>query len=281
MTHLRLSTLCENTVDKYGITGEWGLSILVEYGEERVLFDTGLGDSVVNNARIMGIDLKRISKVVFSHGHGDHTGGIRSILKEIKQPVEIFAHPDIWEKKYSVRPEISGNRQNFVGIPYQKEELIHLGASFKYSKEPVRLSDHIITTGEIPLITDFERVDKNLFVKSDSGFHPDKLADDQALVVNTSKGLAVILGCSHRGIINTLIQAQKVGEEKKIRTIVGGTHLFRSSSQQLSKTIDKLMEFGVERIGVSHCTGMLTSVKLAQQFGKAFFFNNAGTVVKL
>jgi 7,8-dihydropterin-6-yl-methyl-4-(beta-D-ribofuranosyl)aminobenzene 5'-phosphate synthase len=278
---VRLTTLCENTAGVFGFTGEWGLSILVQFEGETVLLDTGLSSSIVHNATAANVNIKNIKKVVLSHGHVDHTGGLRVLLKAIRSKVEVFAHPEIWAKKYSVRPKISGDRYHFIGIPFCYEELEHLGASFTHSKTPVWLNDDMVTTGEVPMITSFEKIDKNLYVKTGKGFEPDPLPDDQALVVKSPNGLVVVLGCAHRGIINTLIHAREITGTKKILAVVGGAHLFRAGKEQLTQTILELKKMGVEHIGVSHCTGMPASMALANAFEANFFFNNAGTVVEL
>jgi 7,8-dihydropterin-6-yl-methyl-4-(beta-D-ribofuranosyl)aminobenzene 5'-phosphate synthase len=278
---VRLTTLCENTAGIFGFTGEWGLSILVQFDGETVLLDTGLSKSIVHNATMANVNLKNIKKVVLSHGHTDHTGGLRVLLQAIRGKVEVFAHPEIWGKKYSVRPKISGDRYHFIGIPFCREELEHLGASFNYSKAPVWLNDDIVTTGEVPMITPFEKIDKNLYVKTEKGFEPDTLPDDQALVVKTPNGLVVVLGCAHRGMINTLIHAREITGTEKILAVVGGAHLFRAGKEQLTQTILELKKLSVENLGVSHCTGMHASMALANAFEANFFFNTAGTVVEL
>jgi 7,8-dihydropterin-6-yl-methyl-4-(beta-D-ribofuranosyl)aminobenzene 5'-phosphate synthase len=276
-----LTTLCENTVGVFGFAGEWGLSILVQFGGETVLLDTGLSNAIALNAAFANVNVKNIKKVVLSHGHVDHTGGLRVLLQAIRGKVEVFAHPEIWGKKYSVRPKISGDRYHFIGIPFCREELEHLGASFNYSQAPVWLNADMVTTGEVPMITPFEKIDKNLYVKTDKGFEPDPIPDDQALVVKSPNGLVVVLGCAHRGMINTLLHAREITGTKKILAVVGGAHLFRAGKEQLTQTILELKKLGVEHIGVSHCTGMPASMALATAFEANFFFNNAGTVVEL
>ena len=115
----------------------------------------------------------------------------------------------------------------------------------------------------------------NIYVSSDF------LADDLALIINTEFGLVVILGCAHRGIINTLRHAQNLTGQKLVYTVIGGTHLFRASEERLAKTIAELKEMGIQRLGVSHCTGFHASARLAQEFKDAFFLNNTGTRLTL
>lgn len=278
---LRLTTLCENTAGKLGFTGEWGLSILIEHKETTLLLDTGLSDSIISNSRSAGVDLNAIDKVVLSHGHKDHTGGLRAYLEATVGETQIIAHPHIWQKKYSVRPEASKDRPHFIGIPYIKEEFEYLGARFHLSREPIWLNAEIVTTGEVPMVTAFEKVDENLYVQTEKGMMPDPLWDDQALVIKTSKGLVIVLGCAHHGMINTLIRAREITGVEPIYMVIGGTHLLRATKETLQKTIEKLEELGVERIGVSHCTGMSAAMTLAQRFENNFFFNHTGRVVEI
>jgi 7,8-dihydropterin-6-yl-methyl-4-(beta-D-ribofuranosyl)aminobenzene 5'-phosphate synthase len=165
-----------------------------------------------------------------------------------------------------------------IGIPYKKEELERLGADFRLSTQPVRLSENIWTTGEIPMVTDFESIEPIFHVRENGGFRPDTIPDDQAMVLRSGKGLVIVLGCAHRGMINTIYHAQKITGEKSVHTIVGGTHLFPKTGEQKRKAIAALREIGVRKIGVSHCTGFDASVRLAGEFGEGFFLNNAGNV---
>ncbi len=278
---VNLTTLCENTSSGFGISGEWGLSIMVDTGEAVVLLDTGFSDSLVRNARFKEIDLKRVTHVVLSHGHGDHTGGLRSLLQETHKKVNIIAHPEIWGSKYSRLEKENGDRYQYIGVPFRREELESLGASFILSKEPFWLNEHMVTTGEVPMLTAFEKVDQNMYLKTENGFVPDPLVDDQALVIKTAKGLVIILGCAHRGMVNTMIHAREITGEERIYAVVGGTHLIRAGTEQLAKTVEKINEFGVEKLGVSHCTGLLPATVLAREFEDKFFFNNAGVSIEI
>jgi len=131
------------------------------------------------------------------------------------------------------------------------------------------------------MVTDFEEIDAALFVKEDAGWQPDKLLDDQALIINTEPGLVVILGCAHRGVINTLYHAQQLTGVKQIHTVVGGCHLRGASEERIRSTITALKELDVQRLGLSHCTGLPVASLMAQEFGEKFFFNNAGTSTNL
>jgi len=274
---VRITTLSENTAS-YGFLAEWGLSILIEVDGLRILMDTGLSFSAVHNAQLMGIDLSTIDRIVLSHGHADHTGGLREVLK-IKGAVDIIAHPNVWTSKYTRRD--GQTEEQYIGIPFSREELESRGARFNLTREPAHISENIMTTGEIPMVSGYEEVENNLFVKEGNALQQDSLADDLAMVIDTESGLVVILGCAHRGIVNTLRRAQSLTGKELIYAAIGGTHLFRASPKRIEKTIADLREMGIQKIGASHCTGFRASAQLAQEFEDEFFLNNAGTRLTL
>jgi 7,8-dihydropterin-6-yl-methyl-4-(beta-D-ribofuranosyl)aminobenzene 5'-phosphate synthase len=275
---VRITTLSENTAGRGDLLAEWGLSILVETEKTAVLLDAGKGISTVYNADALGVDLSKIDRIVLSHGHYDHTGGLRQLLQKMRRKVEVVAHPDIWQAKYARRKD---EPERYIGIPFQRNELESLGATFNLAARPVRMDESIMTTGEIPMVTGFEQVDANLYVKKGTGLEADKLLDDQALIVNVDPGLVVILGCAHRGIINTLYHARQLTGRETIYAVVGGSHLTNTSGERLWQTIGALRELGVQRLGLCHCTDLPAASVLAQEFGESFFFNKAGSIIDI
>ncbi len=275
---VRITTLSENSAEQGGFIAEWGLSVLVETQDENILLDTGNRGALIHNADLLDLDLSMIDKIVLSHGHFDHTGGLRELLIRLKKPVEIIAHPDIWQEKLVTREEAVERR---IGIPFQQAELESLGARFVFSREPVSVGKNMLTTGEVPMTTGFEQIDEGFFVKNHSGLQPDSLMDDLALIVKTKLGLIVVLGCAHRGIINTLYHARNISGIEDIHMVIGGSHLMNVSEERLRKTIIALDELGVERMGLCHCTEKYAAERLAQEFGDKFFFNKAGTILQI
>jgi 7,8-dihydropterin-6-yl-methyl-4-(beta-D-ribofuranosyl)aminobenzene 5'-phosphate synthase len=277
LMEVKITTLSENTAGR-GYLAEWGLSMFIEADGQKVLFDTGMGVAAIHNARLLGIDLMTIDRIVLSHGHYDHTGGLSDVLKAIDREVEVIAHPDIWASKYGRSDE---EPRRFIGVPFRRELLENLGARFNLTREPVRLTAEFLTSGEIPMVTDYEEIDPALFDKQSGEMLPDELNDDLAMVLDTDFGLVVILGCAHRGIINTLRHARKLIGKELVYAAIGGTHLLEASEERLRRTTADLREMGVLYLGVSHCTGFEASAYLAREFGERFFLNNAGTRLTL
>lgn len=273
-----ITLLSENTAGRGGLLAEWGLSCLVETGDAVILFDTGQGEAVVPNADTLDRDLGVVDSIVLSHGHFDHTGGLRPVLRRLGRRVEIIAHPDIWAAKYS---RDSGGGMHYIGIPHNLEELESLGADFHFSREPVPLSDDIITSGEIPLATAYEDVGTSFYVKEGSDYQPDDIPDDLALIIKTAAGLVIVLGCGHRGIINTIYHAREITGISAVHTVVGGSHLMAAGEERLWWTVNALRELDVAQLALCHCTGFAAACTLAGEFGERFLPVAAGSRINI
>jgi 7,8-dihydropterin-6-yl-methyl-4-(beta-D-ribofuranosyl)aminobenzene 5'-phosphate synthase len=273
---IKATIISENCVYHLpGAVAEHGLSIFMETDRGNYLLDTGQGKAVVNNALVLGIDLATIKGIILSHHHWDHTGGLGPVL-DLKGAVDIYAHPDLFKESYSV----SGNTVRHIGVPYPRPLLEAKGARFQFSDQFRQIEPGLWLTGEVPRRTDYELGDKKQVIKSADGYVKDDIMDDQSVVVETEKGLFIILGCCHSGIINTLSYIMEKMGPRHIYAVIGGTHLGPVSDVQRDKSIDALKAFDIERLGVSHCTGQKTASLLAAQFGERFFFCNVGTAVE-
>jgi 7,8-dihydropterin-6-yl-methyl-4-(beta-D-ribofuranosyl)aminobenzene 5'-phosphate synthase len=275
--HIKITTLVDNAVAQSGkaLLGEHGLSFYIEAGDRRILFDTGQNLALSNNARVLGIDLKTIDTVVLSHGHYDHSGGLQSIL-ESNRHFTLYGHPDVFSPK--VKKVKDGYK--YIGIPVEKSDIVNRGISLQLDRNPIEIVPGVMTSGEIALENDFERVEANFFLKQDQAVIADRLADDQALIVDTRKGVVVLLGCSHRGVVNTLTHVARLKNTRKIHAIFGGLHLGKASDDRLSKIIKHLRGFDLEMVGLGHCTGPRAFLALANAFKGRVFFNTVGTVMK-
>jgi 7,8-dihydropterin-6-yl-methyl-4-(beta-D-ribofuranosyl)aminobenzene 5'-phosphate synthase len=278
---IKITTLSDNTAAmRRGLLAEHGFSVYLESKDTRLLFDTGQSISAAHNAKLLGIDLAAVP-VALSHGHYDHAGGLAGILEKTG-PRKVFCHPDVFSAKYA---EMNGMIRP-IGIPESREDLERLGADFDISKQARQIRKGIWLTGEIPRITDYEMPENYLLVM-DPIKRVDPLQDDQALVLETKKGLLIILGCAHAGLINTIEHAKKITGKEEIAGIVGGTHLGfpggdkSAGNIRLNKTIQALKGYDIRLLAVSHCTGQEAAATFFKEFGDRFVFNNAGTVMDL
>ena len=271
----RITTLCENNAGM-GLLGEWGFSALVETPETTILFDTGGGKSLKYNAGVLDIDLKKVDRIVLSHNHYDHTGGLAVALECIGRETEVVAAPELWQQeKYAYKK--TTDSYHYIDIPFVRPHLESLGGRFTLTRQPAQLGENIMTTGEVAISSDFETVgEDDLMVKTDQGYSRDDFSDSRSLIINTSLGLVVLTGCGHRAPINILHHAQALFNGQRIYALLGGIHLMKANDERIERTIQALVGLGVQMVGTSHCTGRKTEVALANAFGESFFFNNAG-----
>ena len=228
--------------DNYQVNPElktaWGFGLIIETPNEKILFDTG-GDSkiLLNNMKKLGIAPKSIDKIVISHIHGDHVGGLEGFLKE-NSKVTVFipsSFPD------SIRNMIK-----------------NYGADFIEVSDPIKISDFIFSTGEL--------------------YGPPK---EQSLVINSKKGLIVITGCAHPGIVNIVKKAKEMFPKEKVYLVLGGFHLLRASDSELKGIIENFKKLGVQKVAPCHCSGNRCRELFKKEYQNDFIENGVGKIIKI
>jgi 7,8-dihydropterin-6-yl-methyl-4-(beta-D-ribofuranosyl)aminobenzene 5'-phosphate synthase len=262
----RITILCDNTVGALsGTLGEHGFAALVEWAGGSLLFDTGQGATLIPNARRMNRDLRKVGQVTPSHGQCDHTGGLLPLLQQCGGK-EIFAHPAIFTSRYRVKD--SG--ESFpIGIPHGENLLCAAGGRFSLDDRFREIGQGLFLTGQVPRRTPFERGDAGIFY-DEAGCAVDKVPDDQALVIAGNRGLVLLLGCCHAGLVNTIEHAREKTGVEDVYAVIGGTHLGFSDASQLDATVKALRGYRLQKLCAGHCTGFAASARLLKEFPGQF-----------
>ncbi len=274
----RITILCENSVGPIsGTLGEHGFSALIEPSQgEPLLFDTGQGLTLLHNASRMNKDLSAPSTVVLSHGHYDHCGGLLPLLTEFG-PKMICAHPGIFSPRFRLKD--TGECYP-IGMPNSREDIEAAGGTFVLTKDYSEIGPGVFLTGEVPRVTSFETGDNGLYCDC-TGQDLDITPDDQSLVLETERGLVVVLGCCHAGLVNTLEHIAYVSGRRDIYAVIGGTHLGFCGQSQLEMAIAALKEWRVQKVAAGHCTGFAASARLSREMSKEFQVAHVGYTLEV
>ena len=273
----KLTILCENSVGvPFDVLGEHGFACFVETDTGNYLFDTGQGYTITQNSLALKKDLRSIEAIMISHGHYDHTGGLPAVLKQ-KGPVDVFGHNEMFAQRIWSKDGVTRD----IGIPFRRNYLESLGARFKLGSEIVQVGPGVYLTGEIPRQNSFEQGDAAMTLITGNGdkIQPDPLLDDLSMLVETDKGLVIVLGCAHAGMINIINYAIDQLQTDRIFAVIGGTHLGFSTDQQFEETLKVIDNYNIRHIGVSHCTGLEKASLLHARLGERFFFGTVGAVL--
>lgn len=266
---------------------EHGLSLLVtvyqEEGKHTILFDTGYTKvGVLHNIEQLGIDIEEIEVIVLSHGHMDHTGSLYGILDKIPRKIPLVVHPGAFiYPRYTRQPDGS---KNIWPRTLVRDELEQKNVDIIESKSPVLIADDkVLVTGEVERTTEFEKGMPNALVEIDGEIEKDPISDDQAIVVRLEgKGLVVISGCAHAGIVNTVMFAQKATGEDNVHAVLGGFHLSGPFFEKIhDDTIQELKKFDPHVVMPMHCTGWKAIQRISEEFPSGFVLNSVGSKMTL
>ena len=260
-----------------GLVAEHGLSMLIKVGGRTLLFDAGQNDALEQNLAKLGISLTHLDAFVLSHGHYDHTGAVDFVLQENPE-VQVYAHPKIFSRRFSI---YSGKAPKEISMP-SEERLVVANlpdSQLHWIKEPTQILDGVWMTGPIPRFQPLEDVGGPFFTDPE-GREPDPIEDDMALWIETPKGLLVVCGCCHSGLINTINHIQRASGNKTIWGIVGGFHLKNASAERLEATTDALCTFKPDFMVPCHCTGEVAIARFKQNLNTEIRTGLAGFELK-
>jgi 7,8-dihydropterin-6-yl-methyl-4-(beta-D-ribofuranosyl)aminobenzene 5'-phosphate synthase len=271
---VRIVVVVDNTAGARGLLGEHGLSVWLETGGHRVLFDTGQGLALGHNAEALGIPLARTDAVVLSHGHYDHTGGLAPLLQGHRH-LPVYAQPEAMSSRYSRR----GGEAREIGMPAAARQALARWGAFHSSRVSLPVCGGVRLTGTIPRLTDFEE-ETGAFFLDGEGRDPDPLVDDQAAFVETRVGTVVLLGCAHAGVVNTLVRVESL-TKGPVHAVIGGMHLAGAGPERIAATVRALVDRDVRRVVPCHCTGLPATAALARELGDRCTPGHAGLVLEL
>jgi 7,8-dihydropterin-6-yl-methyl-4-(beta-D-ribofuranosyl)aminobenzene 5'-phosphate synthase len=265
---------------------EHGFSILVKVindeTSESFLFDTGGSPNVIiDNSKIMGLDLSQVSFVVLSHGHYDHFGGLLSIVEAVgKTGLPLIVHEDMFKARGTALRDGTIRKYPDFPTPLQLQS-----TQLVFTKQPfLTANKQICVTGEIPRKTSFENGLMQHQTLLNGSWEPDPtIIDDRAIVMNVkNKGLIILSGCAHAGIINTINYAKQATGIETVYAVLGGFHLAgRGFEAKIAPTLTELTRINPALIAPSHCTGWRAMVAIHQAFPDAFVCNSVGNLYQL
>ena len=247
--------------------GEWGFAALVESDGHRILVDTGARpETVLSNARELNVDLSDVREVILTHNHDDHVGGLLTLRREfMKKNPDALSVAHVGKGIFWSRPGSDGKEGNpMVAL---RQEYEGTGGKFVEHDQPVEIFSGAWLTGPVPRTYPERNWSVKGKVKSPVGLVEDTIPEDQSLIMNTAKGLVMITGCGHAGVINILTFAEKEFADTPVYAVVGGVHLFPATDQQLDWTADKLKGFGLSYFVGAHCTGIESVYRIRQHLG--------------
>ncbi len=244
-----LLILVDNLAAYGNLATEHGLAVHIRTPGKSVLFDTGAtGGPLIKNAETLGVDLSRLDAAVISHGHYDHTGGLRAVLR-IRPGLPVYAHPAAFCRRWANHP---GRPMQDVSCPHSVAALSQGGASLQFVKAPQMLEDWLVLSGPIG----GPRSGPQVFaVRRSDDIVVDGFGDEIFALIRGEVGWAVLTGCCHRGLRNTLRAAKFLTHDGKITAVIGGLHLGSASEDELTEAVELIEQAGTPDLYLCHCTG--------------------------
>ena len=248
---LRITALMDDKCSENGaLSAEHGLSLFVECNGRRILFDCGSGSNSLRNAHLLGIDLGGLDAVILSHSHYDHSGGFRELTERGFGSGQVYTGPRFFEPKYA-RSD-AGYRDLSAG--FDREFLDAHCICHQQVEGAVEIFPGVYLISGFPRVHDFEQIPERFLRRVDGEFIPDDFHDEICMAVEVEGGLAVLVGCSHPGILNMIVHVCNI-LSKPVKAVFGGTHLVEADEKRIDTTVERLRDMGLEILGLNHCSG--------------------------
>lgn len=248
--------------------GEWGFAALVEADGRRILFDTGNRPrTVLENAAELKVELAQVPEVVLSHNHWDHTGGLLTLRRELRgrEPAAL-ARVHVGRGLFWSRPSADGAGESNLALK-NREDFVAAGLVFVEHEGPQQILPGVWLTGPVPRVHPERNFGAPRRVRTPDGLVEDTIPEDQSLVIDTDRGLVIVTGCGHAGIVNTAEYARKIVRAAPLHAVLGGLHLYSLDDERLDWTADKLRSFGLENLLGAHCTGIEAVYRIRRRAG--------------
>ena len=265
---MKINFLIDNKTENTSCTAEWGLAVLIETGNKKILMDQGSSPMLIANAAGMGIDLSEVDYATVSHGHFDHSGGTEAFL-EINDKAKVYVHKDAFV------PTVDLSDGMETGLPWGEDFMKKYSERIIKTEGTFRIEDGAWLVGDVPRAEGFEPTGIFHYRVGDE-FFPDPMKHEQTLVIEENGKLNIFSGCSHQGIVPILKYIEKEFPGMKINALVAGMHLFSASREQRLKVIKEIEKMGIEHIFPVHCTGMNAIIDFKIMLGDKVEIASAG-----
>ena len=270
---MTITFLIDNKTEDPACVAEWGLSMFLETGGRKILFDTGASGLFTQNAQALGIDLKEAEMCLISHGHQDHTDGMAA-FEAINKTAPVYLHQD------ALMPFFGAGDDYNSGILWSDELKDALKDRLVFTHGVYRLDDRLTLVGNIPNYEGYEPTE-TFYTLKDGVRVPDPMDHEQFLVAEEGDRIHIVSGCCHKGLIPSILYAKELFPGKKIASFTGGLHTYKLDAPARLELVRRLKELGVEKIVPLHCTGMNMILTFKQELGDDCLIACAGDRIEL
>lgn len=270
---IQVTTLADNGKLDDMFASEAALSLLIQVDQLKILFDTGATAAFMDNAEMLNLDLSKLDYVILSHAHSDHSGGLRCLCHNTRRKFELVLNPHFFNKKFKKEKDYLV----YIGNDFSEEflQVENIKTTFPLT-DTFSLASGVHLLSNIEQVSELEPRDPRFVVLRAGQYQLDQFDDEQILVIDTPKGLLVLTGCAHGGIIN-ICESVRRRFDKPIYALMGGLHLKDSDMDRIQKTASYFKEIGIQYLGACHCTGEAALAYLAME-GPEFIEMKSGSV---